>query len=120
MVKWFEIPALNLERAKQFYEEVFSIEMPEIEMPGGLKMVMFPGEDAPSGAICYHPEFYKPSKEGVTVYLNADAGMEDILKRIETGGGKIEVNKTLISKENGYMAVFEDTEGNRIALHSEK
>jgi hypothetical protein len=41
-----------------------------------------------------------------------------ILDRIEKTGAKIIVPKTQISPEYGYMAVFIDTEGNRIALHS--
>jgi len=41
-----------------------------------------------------------------------------VLDRIEKAGGKIIVPKTQISPEHGYMAVFIDTEGNRIALHS--
>jgi len=42
------------------------------------------------------------------------------LDRIEKAGGKIIQPKTQISPEYGYMGVFLDTEGNRIALHSQK
>jgi predicted enzyme related to lactoylglutathione lyase len=41
-----------------------------------------------------------------------------ILDKIEAAGGEIIVPKTEISPEYGHMAVFIDTEGNRIALHS--
>jgi hypothetical protein len=37
---------------------------------------------------------------------------------VEAAGGKILVPKTEISPDYGFMAVFLDTEGNRIALHS--
>jgi uncharacterized protein len=40
------------------------------------------------------------------------------MDKVEAAGGKIMVPKTMISEEYGYMAVFVDTEGNRIALHS--
>jgi uncharacterized protein len=40
------------------------------------------------------------------------------LDKIEAAGGKIVVPKNEISPEYGFMAVFIDTEGNRIALHS--
>jgi predicted enzyme related to lactoylglutathione lyase len=40
------------------------------------------------------------------------------LERMEDGGGQILVPKTEISPEIGFMAVFIDSEGNRIALHS--
>jgi hypothetical protein len=40
------------------------------------------------------------------------------LDRIESAGGKIYQPKTKISDEHGFMGVFIDTEGNRVALHS--
>ena len=40
------------------------------------------------------------------------------MNRVEAAGGKIMVPKTQISPDYGYMAVFIDTEGNRIGLHS--
>jgi predicted enzyme related to lactoylglutathione lyase len=42
------------------------------------------------------------------------------LARVEDAGGKILVPKKQISEDVGYMAVFIDTEGNRVALHSRK
>jgi predicted enzyme related to lactoylglutathione lyase len=45
--------------------------------------------------------------------------MESILEKIETMGGSIQMPKTQIAPEIGYMAFFTDTEGNRIALHSQ-
>jgi len=50
--------------------------------------------------------------------LNANPDVQVVLDRIEKAGGKIIVAKTQISPEYGYMAVFIDTEGNRVALHS--
>ena len=41
-------------------------------------------------------------------------------EKIESQGGKTLMNKTQISPEIGYMAYFLDTEGNRIALHSQQ
>jgi hypothetical protein len=41
-----------------------------------------------------------------------------ILDKIVAAGGRIVVPKTEISPEYGYMAVFIDSEGNRVALHS--
>jgi hypothetical protein len=71
------------------------------------------------GALCYNKEFYKPSStDGPLIYLNGNPDVQNILDKIEVAGGKILVPKTQISPEYGYMAVFVDTEGNRIALHS--
>jgi predicted enzyme related to lactoylglutathione lyase len=46
--------------------------------------------------------------------------MTDVLKRIQSEGGQIVMGKTLITPEIGYMAFFIDSEGNRIALHSQE
>jgi predicted enzyme related to lactoylglutathione lyase len=35
-------------------------------------------------------------------------------------GGTVYQPKTQISEEHGFMAVFIDSEGNRVALHSDK
>jgi hypothetical protein len=43
-----------------------------------------------------------------------------MLDKVEPAGGKILMPKSLISEHWGYMALFEDTEGNRVALHSNK
>ena len=69
--------------------------------------------------MCFNPNFYKPSPtDGPLIYLNANPDVQNVLDKIEAAGGKIVVPKTEISPEYGHMAVFTDTEGNRIALHS--
>ena len=119
-ISWFEIPALDLDRAQKFYEAVFDIRMVSLDLPE-LKMRMFPIENSMNvgGALCYNENFYKPSStDGPLIYLNANPDVQDILDKIEAAGGKIIVPKTEISPEYGHMAVFIDSEGNRIALHS--
>ena len=45
--------------------------------------------------------------------------VQNELDRIEAAGGTIYQPKTQISEEYGFMGVFIDTEGNRVALHSQ-
>lgn len=119
-ISWFEIPATDLHRAQKFYETIFDIQMIPLDMPQ-LKMRMFPVENPMNvgGALNYAPDFYEPSaKAGPLIYLNANPDVQIVLDRIEAAGGKIVVPKTEISPEYGHMAVFIDSEGNRIALHS--
>jgi len=119
-VHWFEIPAADFDRAVRFYETIFAFRMNPMPIPNGPKMAMFPvlpGEGV-GGAICHHPEWYVPSKAGTLVYLNADPDLATVLARIEPAGGKVVVPKTQISEAHGYMAVFLDSEGNRVALHA--
>jgi predicted enzyme related to lactoylglutathione lyase len=119
-ISWFEIPAVDLGRAQKFYEAIFGFSMMTLETPQ-LKMRLFPIDDVlgVGGALCDSGGFHKPSAtEGPLIYLNANPDVQMVLDKVEKAGGQIIVPKTQISPEYGYMAVFIDTEGNRIALHS--
>jgi hypothetical protein len=125
MVGWFEIPVSDMDRAVKFYNEVFQIKIAVHNM-GELIMGWFPFAEDPEakgagGSLVYHKEFYIPSKEGALVYFTSRSGdINDELSRIEKAGGKIISPKKQISPDHGYMALFLDTEGNRVALHSLK
>ena len=119
-LNWFEIPVTDMQRAKHFYQVIFGMHMNETEMMG-MQMAFFPyenGSGRASGALVKSDQ-HKPSKEGVLVYLNANPSMDSVLEKIEPMGGAIQMPKTQIAPEIGYMAFFTDTEGNRIALHSQ-
>lgn len=119
-ISWFEIPTTDLDRAAKFYETILGITLVPMDMPN-FQMRMFPVEDmmtGVSGALTLAPDFYQPQDNGTLVYLNANPDVQLVLDRIEAAGGKIVVPKTQISPEIGYMAVFIDTEGNRVALHA--
>lgn len=124
MISWFEIPVLDMDRAKKFYETVFDVEI-SINEFGNVLMGWFPpAEDitAPgiSGSLVKSEGNYIPSAtHGSVVYFNSQSGDLSIeLDRVELAGGKILQPKTLISNEIGYMALVLDSEGNRIALYN--
>ena len=120
-ISWFEIPSTDLNRAAKFYETIFNTGLIPLDTPN-IKMRMFPLENMMTGvggAIVYSADFYKASAtDGPLIYLNGNPDVQLILDKIEAAGGKIIVPKTEISPDYGHMAVFLDTEGNRIALHS--
>jgi uncharacterized protein len=120
-ISWFEIPTTDLDRAQKFYEAIFGISLVPLDLQN-IKMRMFPLENPMAGvggSLVYNAEFYKSSStDGPLIYLNANPDVQNVLDKIEAAGGKILVPKTQISPEYGHMAVFIDTEGNRIALHS--
>lgn len=119
MISWFEIPVSDFERAKKFYETIFEIEMTVSEIQD-YKMAFFPAfEDKIGGAICFG-EGYIPSGAGTLTYLNANPDLNLVLDRATQCGGRVIVPKTLISENAGYYAFLVDTEGNRIALHSNR
>lgn len=120
-ISWFEIPSTDIDRAQRFYESIFNISLAPLDMPN-IKMRMFPLDnpmDGVGGSIVQSDGFHVPSAtDGPLIYLNGNPDVQHILDRVEAAGGRILVPKTEISPEYGYMAVFADTEGNRIALHS--
>ncbi len=72
------------------------------------------------GAIVHNPGFYTPSKNGTLVYLNCEPDLQPILDKVEPAGGMVTMNKKEVAPNLGYWALIEDTEGNRVALHSMK
>ena len=120
-ISWFEIPSVDLDRATKFYETIFNVQLQPLDL-AQIKMRMFPIDDPMTGiggAVVYAQGFYETSNTaGPLIYLNGNPDVQNILDKVEAAGGKIVVPKTMISPEHGYMAIFIDTEGNRIGLHS--
>lgn len=116
-VGWFEIPVRDMDRAKRFYEMVFECEMQTSEM-GSALMAWFPMDQDETGAAgtLILADGYNPSHDGTIVYLTAP-DIDAHLKRIEENGGKTIVPRMSIG-EHGFIAHFEDSEGNRVALHA--
>ena len=61
---------------------------------------------------------YAPSTQGVVVYLNGGNDLSAALGRVEKAGGKVLLKKTFLSEQAGHIALFKDSEGNKIGLHS--
>ncbi len=113
-INWFEIIAADAERAAGFYNDVFGLEI-RVQACGTEKMGMFP--DC-IGAIS-EVKGYEPGIGGVIIYFDAGSDMQGILSRIEAAGGSVLLPKTRIEVDGaGYFALFSDTEGNRLGLHS--
>jgi predicted enzyme related to lactoylglutathione lyase len=115
-LNWFEIPATNIQRAMKFYGTIFGVEMSSMEAMPGYTMAMFPAEGGVGGAIL-QGEGYAPSTEGTLVYLNGGEDLSAVLDKVEGAGGQILMPKSDIG-ENGFVAYFKDTEGNKVGLHS--
>lgn len=120
-VAWFEIPTADFERAKKFYQQIFSYEMPEMNM-AAIRMGILPhlrDEGGVGGAIV-KGEWSKPSQTGTIVYLSAGNDLSAVLNRVEKAGGKVMVPKSPIEPDMGFFAVFQDSEGNSVGLFSPK
>lgn len=120
IVNWFEIPVEDFQRAKNFYQIIFSMEMGDA-LVMNMQMAFFPSENGNGkvGGALVKSEMHKSNTEGVLVYLNANPDISAVLGRIEDEGGIIMMNKTSINDGAGFIAIFLDTEGNRIGLHAQ-
>ena len=116
LISWFEIPALDHDRARGFYSEVFGLEL-KTETIGAFTMSYLPTSQGIQGAIISGVDC-TPSQVGPLLYLNAGSDLEGMIARVEKAGGMMVLPKTLINEENGYFAIFIDSEGNRLALHA--
>lgn len=113
----FEIPATDITRAIDFYQGILGIDIQKLEFPE-MQMGLLPYEDQMVTGVIMQAKGCEPSSTGVTVYLNGGEDLQAILDRVETYGGQILVPKTPHADEVGFFALFMDSEGNRLGLHS--
>ena len=116
-INWFEVPVTDFGRAKKFYEEVFRTKLEDWPMDDVMLGVF--SDEGVSGAII-KGEGIKPSMDGTLIYFNAGEDLTEVMSRIEPAGGKVLQPKTKVTDEIGFICVFSDTEGNKLALHSRK
>jgi predicted enzyme related to lactoylglutathione lyase len=115
-VSWFEIPATDFQQAVHFYNHIYGIEM-EQNITEIQAMAFFPVTSGIGGAIIAGPGS-KPADKGPLIYLNGGNDLSDVLSKVKEAGGRIVMPKTLISEDAGYFAIFIDSQGNKLALHS--
>jgi len=116
-INWFELPVVDFDRAKKFYEAIFEASI-EDQMMGPYRMGFLPSDGKGVSGAIVHGEGYIPSDKGAMVYLNADGIIDEVIARIDKSGGKVVVSRTPITPEIGDFAIFLDTEGNKVALHT--
>ncbi len=116
-ISMFEIPATDISRAINFYQALLDINIEEMDVEG-MQMGILPYEGQMVTGVIIQADGYKPSADGVTMYLNAGENLQIVLDRVEKNGGQIIVPKTAHADESGYFALFIDSEGNKMALNS--
>lgn len=123
VLTFFEIPVMDIDRSKKFYETILDIEMVN-RLDGNDEAVFFPFNpnvvQATSGrvtGVLSKTERNSPSSNGTVVYINASPDIQIVLDKVEQTGGKILIPKTKIPA--GFIAIIIDSEGNKIGLHAE-
>jgi predicted enzyme related to lactoylglutathione lyase len=116
-IVWCDIPVVDLERAIRFYSAVLDSPVKKEQFPG-MTIGIFPHNDGEVGACLFKAEDEKPSDKGLTIYLNANGRLDAAIAAVEPNGGKVLQPKQPIGPF-GFKAVILDSEGNRVALHSD-
>jgi uncharacterized protein len=114
---WFEIPTADFERAIKFYEAAFQVILTRENIGG--QLAIFPGDESvTSGALVEPQAGYEPSATGPAIYLNGGDDLQHVLDRAAKAGGKVLTAKTALPPGMGFYAHMQDSEGNRVGLHS--
>lgn len=118
-VAWFEIYVQDMERAKQFYQTVFQVELQKLNSPmPDLDMWSFAMSQAQygaAGALVKMPGFPSGGNSTLVYFHCQDCAVEE--SRVVAAGGQVARSKFSIG-EYGHIALVMDTEGNMIGLHS--
>jgi predicted enzyme related to lactoylglutathione lyase len=120
LINWFEIPCPPIWIAPAAFMKPPSPSSMQARGDGRpMHMALFPYADAPAtgGALLACPEA-RPGDHGVVIYLDGGADLAVPLARAVAAGGTVLMPKTELSPEIGFIAMFADSEGNRIGLHS--
>lgn len=117
-ITWFEIPALELGRARAFYEQLLGLELRQEAMgPSQLAVFPYDREQAVGGCLIQGAGF-KPGSDGAVVYLNVQKDLQAALNRAIAAGGQVVVPLTALPPGMGFFAHILDPEGNRVGLHA--
>lgn len=124
----FEIPADDVERAIAFYTKTFGWQINKFDMPSSSST----GGDPYYGVITTELDDNKQPKTPGAIngglmkrkapgqpfmnYISVDS-IDERLKEIKDNGGTIMLPKTEIAPNMGWIAAFQDPEGNMMGLH---
>jgi uncharacterized protein len=116
-LNWFELYVNDFDRAKRFYEAALQTSLQTFETEN-CRMGMFPHEQGSGvGGSITKMDGISPGLGGTLIYLNVEGDLDAVLKRIPAAGGSVLKPRTSIG-QHGFIAVFMDTEGNSVGLHS--
>jgi uncharacterized protein len=116
-IVWCDIPVLDLDRAVKFYSAVLGAEVKKQDFPG-MTIGLLPHHDGEVGGCLFTSDNEKPTDKGLMIYLNANGRLDDAIAAVMANGGKVLQPKQPIGPF-GFRAIILDSEGNRMALHSD-
>ncbi|MGF3808394.1 VOC family protein [Enterobacter mori] len=115
VINWFEIPVADMDRAIKFYEPVMQVTLKREKMDVA-ELAIFPHEDPATGGALAKFEGVTPSQQGAIIYLHTD-NLAATLDRVASAGGACVFGPLELPRGIGTIALFTDSEGNRVGLH---
>jgi predicted enzyme related to lactoylglutathione lyase len=113
---WFDIPVADLGRANAFYAAVLACGVERMDFEG-VSFSVLEHDEGNGGCLVPKPGEVTADK-GILLYLNVDGRIRDAAAQVKALGGKVVEDVHAIGP-HGFRAIVLDSEGNRIALHSE-
>lgn len=116
---YFEIPVNNMDRAMNFYSNIFECDFIKDTIHGN-DMAFFPFNEKCQGitGALAKGSIYKPSISGSLIYLST-SNLDQTIQKVTEVGGEILFPKSEVPGY-GWVAEFKDCEGNRVALFQTK
>lgn len=113
---WIDIPVADLDRAIAFYSAVLDIQV-STEQFGDVSFGVLEHQEGNGGCLVICPEEVARDR-GILVYMNADGRLRDAVANVSAHGGEVIEDVHSIGP-HGFRALVRDSEGNRLALHSD-
>ncbi|KAB0580807.1 VOC family protein [Ideonella dechloratans] len=114
---WFEIPVTDIDRAQRFYETLLAAPLRR-EAMGPQTLAVLPYAEPGVGGALLAGLAAQPGAQGVVVYLDGGARLEEGLARLAQAGGQILTPRVDLPDGMGSFVHFQDSEGNRVGLHA--
>ncbi len=114
LITYVEIPVTDIERAAAFYGAVFEQTL-DVHDDGVRKFAMLSGDEG--GASLTQVDGFAPNSDGPLVYFDSNGNLDAMMKRVADAGGKVVRSRESLGNDFGFYAMFNDTEGNTLALY---
>jgi len=112
---WFDIPVADLDRAAAFYRAVLNVKVQK-EQFDDFSFCVLEHHDGNGGCLVPNAKEVAGGA-GILVYMNVEGRIRDaVAQTARLGGSVLEATRGI--GPHGFRAVVQDSEGNRIALHS--